>query len=151
MGLKYGFAKIASKEDLYIPMKIGSDRKTSFAKVFLWVETVGEAQSKMKAYLRFLDGSVGHLQKNFQGQLKVSSLQPAYWVCTKEQIELMRDGVPIPKEMLIFGGSHVVREVSHDEFLPPPQYDDDESRFINPVGLWNQVVAMYIKGPQVTS
>ncbi len=144
MGLKYGLAGLASSTAVYVPMKNSCGREYSYTKVYLWLQ-----KPSIHLYLRFLDGSLGRLVRNWQFQLEVGSIEPSQWVSTKEQVEFLRDGIPIPKELIIFGGEYTVREIPYEEFLPPPQYHSDEARFESPVGIWNQVVSHCLKNSQM--
>lgn len=139
MGLKYGFAGEASLRRLYV--RINGEQGFSLARVFLSHE-----EGKGVGFrLRFLNGYLGHLRVNHQQQLEVSFIEFCDWVPTKEQVENLRDGKPFPTKLIMFEGGHIIREVPDSEFFPPAQHHDDESRFREPNGPWNQVVAMCLR------
>ena len=138
MGLKTGFIAMALSRGLYIKIKNTGDKCSSFAKVFA-IEDSG----KIKMCLKFLDGTLGHLKMGHSSQWNIF-IEFRDWVPTREEAMILQGKATLPKEMIMFGGDYVVREVPESELLPPAEHTTDESRFQNPVGLWNIVVARHL-------
>lgn len=145
MGLKIGIAEKAARERLYIPIETGANKNAlDFAKVFFCVDS-----GVVKVYFRYLDGTIGHLFFNEGYQFESCFfMELADWVPTKEAVEYMRDGRKISSEMIVFGGSYLVREIPSSDLVPAPRHTGYD-RFLDPEGAWNQALSCLFRDKTV--
>lgn len=144
MGIKIGMMTEASLRKLYIPLKLkaGEHRPMAYAKAFFF-----EKDGQPVYALRYLNGVLGRMRFDQEGQLEATFFQPTAWVPTREQWEAMQ-GSDLPADLIVFDGKHPVYEVTEEELkcLPPAKHLTDEDRFRNPRGLWDESVAFICGG-----
>jgi hypothetical protein len=117
MGLKIGLVQVFANSGLYFPIATRKGEPYSYAKAFFSIDV-----GKFVVALRFLNGSLGHLTLNPNFQLEVFELDKNIpWVPTKEQSAVMKNEAPMPKELVMFKGDHVVSEVFPSRRRPPTQ------------------------------
>lgn len=147
MGIKIGIAGEAAREKLYVPLKEDNTRSMSYGRPFFFKE---KNEKNERFYIRYLNGTIGHMAKNRNGQLEDFFLEFADWVPRKEEFLAMNGGA-LPADWIIFGGSHTVREVTDAELecLPEAQHRTDEARFKEPRSLWEMAIGHLLRiGPK---
>jgi hypothetical protein len=115
MGLKYGMAALAANRGLYVPLKLNDGLPFPLAKVFFGDRDKGTGSS---VFLRYPDGTLGHLVLSGELQLEICFLEPNHWVPTQEEVQVMSGGFSDEqkKRLVIFEGEHEVTEFYGDTF-----------------------------------
>ena len=138
MGIKLGFAGLASKRNLFISLN-AKEHPFTLAQVFFLFEEDGSAFGRAKCYLLYPDGSIGLLSMNNVRQLSRSELIVRDWVMTKEQCDAINGTLPM--ELVMFSGEYTARDFSMAELLPKAEHTSDDERFNDPQDPWTKAVA----------
>lgn len=138
MGLKTGCAAFAAQRGLFVLLNKADGHPFMLAQV--------ETTPEMEFQLVYPDGSRGILKRNRHSQLHLVKVLPNLtpeWKPSEEQALALVER--LPRERIIFNGDYVIGDKPDSDFPPPAVYVNDEERFREPHGPWEEAVARYLR------